>query len=90
MKKLKLSLLDFRGNVTLENLKAFEANTGSLADSVAMISKPTRMLKSVVAADEKKMQRSKSAMVGSDDEEGLSPAESKQAKLRLYGVLEKM
>lgn len=72
-------LLDFRGNVTLENLKAFEANGGSITTSLALLTKTGKLPKTAVADDS-----------SLEQQKGLSSSDSKASRLRLYGVADKV
>ena len=86
-----------KGNVPLEHVKAFISNTGSLAEAIKLLQKSEKMPKNLTMNDISSAERPKTSggMSQKQLQEQLtspkgpmSPSEKRQAKLRLYGVVD--
>ena len=95
LNRMKLMLMDMKGNVPLEHVKAFISNTGSLAEAIKLLQKSEKMPKNLTMNDVSERPKTSGGMSQKQLQEQLtspkgpmSPSEKRQAKLRLYGVVD--
>jgi len=87
-KRMQLMLLDHKGMVTIEHVRAFELNTGSLRTAVKRLGTSKSMPRDLV--DASVSERPSTVGGGSREKDlPLSPTEKRQAQLRLFGVVDK-
>ena len=82
-----------KGNVPLEHIQAFTANTGSLSEAIKLLQKSDKMPKHLNMNDIADRPKTAGAAISQKKQNELlspkqemSPSEKRQAKLRLYGV----
>ena len=83
-----------KGNVPLEHLTAFTSNTGSLSASIQLLQKSEKMPRNLTDlgkdnnSNEDERPKTSGGVSVKQKAQMMSPSEKRQAKLRLYGVVD--